>query len=122
MSSLSIHLPLTQNSADGFTMIKTIKRMVAQNLKMLILTNPGERVMEPNFGVGMQRYLFAGRSEGVEGEIAQKIRDQVRTYLPNVAINDIQFGFSELDRNIMAIRVLYSIPALGLQDLLDLTI
>ena len=122
MSSLSIHLPLTQNSADGFTMIKTIKRMVAQNLKMLILTNPGERVMEPNFGVGMQRYLFAGRGEGVEGEIAQKIRDQVRTYLPNVVINDIQFGFSELDSNIMAIRVLYSIPAIGLQDLLDLTI
>jgi hypothetical protein len=103
-------------------MIKTIKRMVAQNLKMIILTNPGERVMEPNFGVGIQQFLFAGRGEGVEGQIAQKMRDQVGTYLPNVVLNDIQFGFSELDRNIMAIRVLYSIPALGLQDLLDLTI
>tara|TARA_R110002110_G_scaffold111035_1_gene276644 strand:+ start:2883 stop:3251 length:369 start_codon:yes stop_codon:yes gene_type:complete len=122
MSSLSIHLPITQNSADGYTMIKTIKSMVAQNLKMLVLTNPGERVMEPNFGVGIQQYLFSGRSEGVEGQIAQKMRDQVGTYLPNVVLNDIQFGFSELDQNIMAIRVLYSIPALGLQDLLDLTI
>ena len=122
MSSLSIHLPITQNSADGYTMIKTIKRMVAQNLKMIILTNPGERVMEPNFGVGIQQFLFAARGEGVEGQIAQKMRDQVGTYLPNVVLNDIQFGFSELDQNIMAIRVLYSIPALGLQDLLDLTI
>ena len=122
MSSLSIHLPITQNSADGYTMIKTIKKMVAQNLKMIILTNPGERVMEPNFGVGIQQFLFSMRGEGVEGQIAQKLRDQVGTYLPNVVLNDIQFGFSEIDRNIMAIRVLYSIPALGLQDLLDLTI
>ena len=38
MSSLSIDLPITQNSADGYTMIKTIKRMVAQNLKMIIFT------------------------------------------------------------------------------------
>ena len=49
MSSIGIKLPLTYNSADGFTMIKTIRQMIKQNFKMLILTNPGERVMEPQF-------------------------------------------------------------------------
>jgi phage baseplate assembly protein W len=122
MASLSIQLPITSNSADGQTMIKTIKKMVNQNLKMLILTNPGERVMEPNFGVGMQQYLFAAASEGIEGQISQRIRDQVRTYLPNIVLNDLQFGYSQMDENIMGLRIVYSIPAIGLQDLLDLTI
>jgi len=122
MASLSIQLPITNNSADGQTMIKTIKKMVNQNLKMLILTNPGERVMEPNFGVGMQQYLFAAPSEGIEGQISQRIRDQVRTYLPNIVLNDLQFGYSQMDENIMGLRIVYSIPAIGLQDLLDLTI
>jgi phage baseplate assembly protein W len=122
MASLSIQLPITSNSADGQTMIKTIKKMVNQNLKMLILTNPGERVMEPNFGVGMQQYLFAAASEGIEGQISQRIRDQVRTYLPNIVLNDLQFGYSQMDESIMGLRIVYSIPAIGLQDLLDLTI
>ena len=59
MSSISIKLPITPDSGNGYTMIKTIKKMVNQNLKMLILTIPGERVMDPNFGVGVQKYLFS---------------------------------------------------------------
>jgi len=58
MSSLSLHLPITYNSADGFTMIKSIKRMIKQNFKMLLLTSPGERVMDPNFGVGVKIIYF----------------------------------------------------------------
>jgi len=122
MSSISIKLPITPDSGNGYTMIKTIKKMVNQNLKMLILTIPGERVMDPNFGVGVQKYLFSNRGEGIEAQIAQKIREQVKIYLPNVVLNDIQFGFDDIDLNIMGIRIIYSIPGIGLQDLLDLTI
>ena len=51
MSSIGVALPLRLDFSDGFVMIKDIKRMFRQNLKMLILTNPGERVMDPLFGV-----------------------------------------------------------------------
>lgn len=58
MSSLSVALPLKYSSIDGFEMNKDLKSLFRQNLKMLILTDPGERVMQPDFGVGMRRYLF----------------------------------------------------------------
>ena len=32
--------------------------MIKQNLKMLILTNPGERVMDPEFGVGIKQFYL----------------------------------------------------------------
>ena len=69
MSSLSVELPLTISSIDGFTMIKDIKRLVSQNLKMLLLTVPGERVMEPEFGVGLKRYLFQNFTQATYSEI-----------------------------------------------------
>ena len=58
MASYAVKLPLAQDSADGYAMIKRLKTLVKQNLKMLILTNPGERVMEPDYGVGIRQFLF----------------------------------------------------------------
>ena len=51
MSSIAVRLPLTLDSADGFGMITAIRGAIKQNLKMLILTEPGERIMEPLLGL-----------------------------------------------------------------------
>ena len=74
MASLSLYLPITPDSGDGFTMLKSIDKLIRQNLKMLLLTAPGERVMDPNFGVGVRNYLFSSYHEGVEIEIRNRIR------------------------------------------------
>ena len=122
MSSIGVKLPLTQDSGDGFTMIKSIKDMVKQNFKMLLLTNPGERVMEPNFGVGLKTYLFASAREDIQAQIGTKIREQTFLYLPIVKIRNIQFGLSDIDTNTLAMRIIYEIPSIGLQDLIEFTI
>jgi phage baseplate assembly protein W len=122
MSSLSVKLPLTKDSGNGFTMNKSIVGMIKQNFKMLLLTIPGERVMEPNFGVGLKTFLFSNYYEGVESQISQRIREQVTTYLPTITVKNIQFLKSNIDVNTLGIRITYEIPAIGLQDLLEFTI
>jgi len=122
MSSYSVRLPLSRDSADGFGMIKEIEEMIRQNLKMLILTNPGERIMDPEFGVGMRQFLFQNYSENVYSEIDSKIREQVSIYIPAVRIQDVKFYSIEEDSNIIKFRLVYTIPAIGINDLIDLTI
>ena len=108
MSSLGVALPLELSSIDGFEMIKTIKKLVRQNLKMLILTNPGERVMAPNFGVGIKRFLF----------------EQAQIYLPAVEITDIYFqdNNEDFDANILSMSIEYRLPSINEADLLRITI
>tara|TARA_R110000737_G_scaffold83095_1_gene115457 strand:+ start:386 stop:754 length:369 start_codon:yes stop_codon:yes gene_type:complete len=122
MSSLAVALPLATDSIDGFAMIKSIKRLIKQNLKMLILTNPGERVMEPDFGVGLNRYLFLNFDGGTYAKIDSKIREQVAKYLPVVQINRISFDAQGQDVNRLGISLMYSIPNIGVKDLLEFTI
>jgi len=38
MASYSVALPLELDDGDGFVMIKSIKKLIRQNLKMLLLT------------------------------------------------------------------------------------
>ena len=122
MASLAPKLPLTINSADGYTAIKSIKRLIKQNLKMLILTNPGERVMEPEFGVGIRQFLFENFQSDVYARIDERIRQQVSVYLPVVSITSIEFGTSDIEDNLLALRLEYRIPDIAVSDLLEFTI
>ena len=58
MPNYSPTLPLTIDELDGYKMNKNIKDVIRQNFKMLILTSPGERIMLPDFGAGIRRFLF----------------------------------------------------------------
>ena len=122
MTTLGAKLPITRDSINGFTMIGDIKTLIRQNLKMLILTNPGERVMIPDFGVGIQSYLFENFSNSVYYEIETKIKQQVSRYIPVVGISEITFIDSHPDANTLGVQITYSIPSLGLKDLLEFTI
>jgi phage baseplate assembly protein W len=122
MNAFGVALPLNRSSADGFVMIKSLKRLFRQNLKMLILTNPGERVMRPSFGVGIKSYLFESYQENVPAQINSKIRKQVETYMPAIQIIKILFEDTDPDRGRLSIAVVYAIPDINVKDLLQITI
>ena len=77
-NGLSAALPLIVDETDGpYRLNKTINELARQNLKIIILTNPGERVMDPLFGVGLQRYLFENQSSTLTSSILGRISAQV---------------------------------------------
>ena len=122
MSSLAIKLPLTRDDVDGFRTIKSFKKLIKQNLKMLILTNKGERVMIPDYGVGINRFLFENYSNATFAKIETEILEQVSLYMPIVSITELQFLPVRDSPNSVVTKIVYSIPDLGEQDLLQFTI
>ena len=122
MASFGVALPLTRNGIDGYTTIENFKTLIRQNLKMLILTAPGERVMVPDFGVGLRNYLFQNVGHEVFAQVEAKIREQVRRYMGVVTISRIEFAPSSIDRNTLGISIFYGVPNIGITDLLKFTI
>ena len=122
MAGIAPKLPLSLDSSDGYTLLKTIRAMIKQNFKMLILTAPGERVMDPAYGVGMKTYLFNNFHENTYADIDLKIREQTKTYMPFVNIQAISFGAADQDASQLGISIKYSIPRIGTTDLLEFTI
>lgn len=94
-SGLSPKLPLTKDPRDGYTLNKTYEEVTIQNLKMLVLTSPGERIMYPDFGVGLRNFLFENVDERTYSRIRERIREQVSQYLPFISIQEI--NISEID-------------------------
>ena len=92
---LSPKLPLTKDVQDGYKLNKSYVDMVKQNIRMLILTAPGERIMDPRFGVGLRNYLFRNNVPELHSEIRAKIKEQVGRYMPFVEIEQIAFNTHE---------------------------
>ena len=122
MSSISVRLPLRQSSIDGYVMNKSIISVIKQNLKMLILTIPGERVMEPNYGVGLKRYLFENFNSATSSRINNAIREQVKIYMPAVKISNITVDAGKQDANTLLVLIKYSVSGITTNDLLEITI
>ena len=121
MAGLGPKVPLTYDSTEGFALIHNFRELVKQNLKMLILTIPGERVMEPTFGVGIRQFLFNNFHANTFMEIDSKIRQQVATYMPFVQLVDIAFDSAGQDLNLLGVSIKYTIPTIGVTDLLEFT-
>ena len=133
MPGLSPKLPLHIDQIDGYALNKDFKEVARQNLKMVILTNPGERIMIPDFGVGIRTYLFANATQTTFNTIRKRINNQVTKYLPYISIEDIKFLSERNDfiqtniepttsSNYLQIQIKFQIPSLFISDELTLEI
>ena len=91
MAGRSPKLPLGRDPQDGYALNKTIRQVARQNLKMLVLTSPGERIMLPEFGVGIRHYLFENATDEAFLTLRSRIIEQARIYLPYITINSVEF-------------------------------
>tara|TARA_Y100000310_G_C20554756_1_gene749947 strand:- start:463 stop:870 length:408 start_codon:yes stop_codon:yes gene_type:complete len=106
------------NYVGAYALNTTLKEVIKQNFINLMLTTPGERIMDINFGAGLRRYLFEQKTQNLTGQIASTIRAQVKKYMPFIALGSVAFGDGETLENeqILIIKVDYSIPKIGVTD------
>lgn len=117
----SVALPLIYNSQDGpFMLNKDMLSVVKQNLKHLILTDRGERLMLPDFGVGLRKYLFDNMTQLTSIQIESDIKTQVRKYMPYIEIRNIEVLEDPNNLNKLSVGVVFSVPALNINDVLVL--
>ncbi len=127
MSGISLKEPLIHSESDGYyTLTQTLKETVQQNLKMLLLTIPGERVMIPDFGVGIPQYLFENKTPKLESEISSNIRKQVHRYMPFISIQTLFLepdeGLGTERGNSLKIVLEYYIEPIAESDILSISL
>jgi len=126
---VSVKLPLQTDANDGpFQLNKSAFESVKQNFKMLLLTEQGEKVMDPKFGVGLRGFLFQNFSFETSSNIRRRIIEQTAIYLPFIRIITININDSEIedgdtiDANELRVSIEYEIEPLNLLDKLDLKV
>ena len=119
-AGISAKLPLAYTKSDGpYLLTQNLTENTKQNLKNLIFTNPGEGVMDQNFGVGFYNLLFENATDDILEDLKERLFTQVDKYLPFVQILNVD---TRLEENTAYLRVEYIIPSLSVSDSLDLDV
>lgn len=124
---LSPTVPLATDPRDGIKLNKEYMTLVQQNLKSVLLTSPGERIMDPYFGVGCRRFLFEQDHPSTYADLSARIYAQVTRYLPYIEIMDVVFqsqstGYHDIADNLVRIKVIFNVKPLNRQGVLELDV
>lgn len=114
--TIGVAFPLDE--VNMFKGTQTIKEQVKSNLINLLLTEKGERVNEPNFGVGLKKILFEQNIN--KEELEEKISFQINFYIPEITLISADAG-SINDENKIYLTISYKFNSDGSTDALTTT-
>jgi len=114
--------PLKKGNEDAFEMYDDVKDQISFYLKCLLLTSPGENLSDPNYGVGLRRFLFEQNLGSTRDSIASRVSSQISLYLPYIDLQDVQVGATdaEIDQSSMSLRITYYLPSDTTQQIFEL--
>mgnify|MGYP003140901318 CR=1 FL=1 len=111
---IGVNLPFTRDNKTGwFDQSFTTLEAAKSNLKNLLLTMKGERLMQPNFGTDLMKLVFEQDDGTLVDRIRETIIDAVEFWLPYLNLNTIEVNDSvesdDMNFNRFNIKLVFSI-------------
>jgi len=100
------HKDLTQNPLTDDIAVKRDEESVKESIKNLILTDRGERPMQPLLGGNIRAMLFENNTPAVLKLIKERVQDTIIQYEPRAALIDVTVK-SLIDNNKVEVGIYF---------------
>jgi phage baseplate assembly protein W len=87
--NIAIGVSLPFNGSGVFNSTYTTKDQIKSNLVNLLLTDVGERVMNPNFGCNLKRFLFEGITDNNLELLVSSLGNSISIFVPEITVTNI---------------------------------
>jgi phage baseplate assembly protein W len=111
--AVGVKLPFLSRSV--FTQTYTTQDALKSNLINFLLTNKGERFLNPNFGADIRALLFEQITSEIQDTVSAVIRTGIQTWFSNVRIQTLNVIESP-DTNTITIYMKYTVDFTNIQD------
>lgn len=91
-----------------FTQTFTTVEQIKSNIINYILTNTGERVLNPNFGANLRAQLFEQITPNTLSALEIKITNDLKKYFPSVRVNQLTLS-PIYEENAIQLVLVYSV-------------
>lgn len=85
---------------------------IKNSIVSLFTTIPGQKILNPYFGLNLQKYLFEPISADIAASIATEINDGIKTYEPRVSITYLNVGYSA-EKQEYVINMILKVPKIN---------
>ena len=114
---IGINLPLAEGT--GFTSNYTTAEATRYNLINFFLTNPGERIGNPEFGGGLREFIFSQINQQSTEFLQQDIQQKISREFPSIDVQELNVTTNP-DNNEVSVAIFYAIIDTNIEDELTL--
>ena len=104
--NIAIGVSLPFNGPGVFKSTYTTKDQIKSNLVNLLLTDTGERIMNPNFGTNLKRFLFEGITDSSLDLLKNNILISILNYISEITVTNITL-VPDTDNNLVSLTIDY---------------
>jgi phage baseplate assembly protein W len=84
---------------------------VRESLRLILLTEPGERLMREEFGCGLRRYLFEPNTLATRQLINERIQRTINRWEPRVRLDKVTVDTNADDERMIDVTITYRLVA-----------
>jgi phage baseplate assembly protein W len=100
-------LPLPD--ANGAIRYPTLEQSVRDSIRIILTTRPGEQLMTPQFGAGLQNFLDEGNTIAVRRRIQGVIIDSLQQYEKRISVDAVEVAPIERAPSEIQVQIHYRI-------------
>lgn len=119
--AIGVTLPFQRGSNGYFAQSYQTIDQIKSNIKNLLLTRRGERIMHPTFGTSLYSSLFEQNTDDLEVKVQTSIEDSISEWMPFITIEEILIDQSNNDRDRYNFNISISFKVSGQQNLETVT-
>ena len=93
--SVTFPLALSTGSLGYLEPTDDVVEALKSNVRALVMTNLGERVMHADFGCNLREFLFEPKTKSLRAAVADRVRSQLAKWLPFLRLAGLYITFSE---------------------------
>lgn len=97
--------------ADGRLSRSEGEDNVRESIRLILLTEPGERLMREEFGCGLRRFLFEPNTVTTRQLIGERITRAIGRWEPRVTVEDVTVEADAENSRLVGINILFRLVA-----------
>ncbi|MBN2238796.1 MAG: GPW/gp25 family protein [Dehalococcoidales bacterium] len=82
---------------------------IIQMIQLILSTQLGERLMYPNFGCDLNRFMFGEMDESLLSSIRQAVTDALKLNEPRINVNEVSATISDDEPGAVIVNIDYTI-------------
>jgi len=97
--------------ADGEIALVAYEEDIRQSIRIILGTNPGERVMRPDFGAGLNAFLFEPISFATMQRVKQRVEEALIDWEPRIEVEVVRVSNDRSEPGKLLISIDYRVRA-----------
>jgi len=99
--------------ADGRLAWSGDEANVRESIRVILLTEPGERLMRPSFGCGLRRFLFEPNTPTTRALIRERLARAISDWEPRVRLEEVEVEPEPEEPRTVNIHISFRLVATG---------